>query len=213
MNRVEQIKICKECKHKASNLKQGIICGLTNDIQTFEVTCDQFEPVDQSFKEVAATIVHEDSFATHSGNYTEHHLDRSEPLKMVKSGANWFYWIAGLSLINSIMVYSGSNYSFILGLGFTQIVDGVVYELLGSSFSILGFVFNVIVIGIFVTFGFYANKFSKSAFIAGMIVYGLDALIFLLVGDWLGLGFHVFALFMIFKGFARLKEAKVALEQ
>lgn len=31
-----------------------------------------------------------------------------------------------------------------------------------------------------------------------MIIYGLDGLIFLAVGEYLGFGFHLFALFLIF---------------
>ena len=41
----------------------------------------------------------------------------------LKSGASWFYWIAGLSLINSISAASGSSWRFIVGLGITQIFD------------------------------------------------------------------------------------------
>ena len=37
----------------------------------------------------------------------------------LKSGASWFYWIAGLSLINSIAAVSGGSWRFILGLGIT----------------------------------------------------------------------------------------------
>jgi hypothetical protein len=35
----------------------------------------------------------------------------------------------------------------------------------------------------------------------GVSLYGLDGLISLLVHDWLGLGFHVFVVIMILKGF------------
>src|SRR5688572_28411552 len=41
----------------------------------------------------------------------------------LKSGASWFYWIAGLSIINSIAALSGAGWGFIVGLGVTQIVD------------------------------------------------------------------------------------------
>src|SRR5881394_752088 len=33
----------------------------------------------------------------------------------LKSGASWFYWIAALSLINSISAASGSSWRFIIG--------------------------------------------------------------------------------------------------
>ena len=39
------------------------------------------------------------------------------------SGANWFFWIAGLSLVNSLIILFSGEWSFIVGLGATQI-DG-----------------------------------------------------------------------------------------
>ena len=39
-----------------------------------------------------------------------------ETLAQLKSGANWFYWIAGLSLINSAIFVFGGNVNFIAGL-------------------------------------------------------------------------------------------------
>ena len=35
----------------------------------------------------------------------------------VKLGANWFYWIAALSVVNSIIVMAQGDWSFIVGLG------------------------------------------------------------------------------------------------
>jgi hypothetical protein len=41
----------------------------------------------------------------------------------VVNGAKWFYWIAGLSLVNSLVVVFGGNFHFVLGLGITSVVD------------------------------------------------------------------------------------------
>ena len=46
-------------------------------------------------------------------------------LAQLRSGANWFYWIAGLSVVNSLIFAFGGKVSFIAGLGLTQIVDGI----------------------------------------------------------------------------------------
>src|SRR6266516_3067348 len=43
--------------------------------------------------------------------------------KQLKGGGSWFYWIAGLTLVNAVMALSGSGTRFILGLGLTQIFD------------------------------------------------------------------------------------------
>src|SRR2546422_8687548 len=43
--------------------------------------------------------------------------------QLVRSGANWFIWIAGLSLVNSVLFVTGSHWSFFLGLAATQVSD------------------------------------------------------------------------------------------
>ncbi len=121
-----------------------------------------------------------------------------------KAGANWFFWIAGLSLINSVILLTGSEWSFIIGLGITQIIDSiglVLAEEVGIAGKIVALVFDVIAAGIFVLFGVFAKKRYTWAFVVGMILYAVDGLIFLLVMDWLSIGFHIFALFCIYGGF------------
>jgi hypothetical protein len=116
-----------------------------------------------------------------------------------RSGAGWFYWIAGLSVINSVILMSGGEWSFIFGLGMTQIVDAVASGL-GPTGVVLQFIINAFIVGVFVFFGYFARKHHKWAFLVGMGVYAVDGLIFVLAGDFLGVGFHVFALFLIFNG-------------
>ena len=42
-----------------------------------------------------------------------------------ESGAGWFYWIAGLTLVNTFGMLSGTNSRFALGLGVTLIADAL----------------------------------------------------------------------------------------
>lgn len=122
----------------------------------------------------------------------------------LKAGANWFFWIAGLSIINSVALFLGSQWGFIIGLGITRFIDAIglmIAEEVGGIGKIIALVLDVIVAGGFVLFGVFARKEYKWAFIIGMILYGLDGLLFLLVRDLLSMGFHVFALFCIYGGF------------
>ena len=127
-----------------------------------------------------------------------------------RSGASWFYWIAGLSVINSVIFFFGGNWNFFAGLGITQIVDVIIYQISPdegfSLIKIIGFVFNLIIAGIFLTCGVLANKFYSWAFIAGMIFYLLDGVLLLVIGAYLPAGFHLFALFMIFRGFSAARQ-------
>jgi len=130
----------------------------------------------------------------------------------IKSGASWFYWIAGLSLINSVVALSGSNWGFVLGLGITQVIDALA-KAVGSAGVAVAIVLDVIVAGVFVLFGVYANRKQSWSFLVGMVLYGLDGLLFLIGGDLLGLGFHTFALFCIFGGYSALRKLQEATPQ
>ena len=118
----------------------------------------------------------------------------------LKSGASWFYWIAGLSLVNSAIAMSGTQGGFILGLGITQIFDAISQSMEGGSKTVV-LLLDVVAAGIFALFGVFAHKRHTWAFVVGMILYALDGVIFFLFQEWIGLGFHVFALFCLFRGF------------
>jgi hypothetical protein len=128
------------------------------------------------------------------------------------SGANWFFWIAALSMINTVIILFDGKWSFLAGLGVTQFIDGMgiaLRESMGNTAVILSLFLDVIAASIFVVFGLLARKRQSWAFLVGMAVYGLDGLIFLMVQDWLSLAFHAFALYCIYKGLSannRLKQ-------
>lgn len=129
-------------------------------------------------------------------------------IKRHRGGASWFFWIAGLSLINSISHLSGSEWSFILGLGITQVIDGIsngikesVSEGSHGTITAISFILDLLVAGIFVLWGVLSRKGMRWAYIIGMVLFALDGLIFLAVGDIIGIGFHAFALICIFTGF------------
>jgi hypothetical protein len=116
-----------------------------------------------------------------------------------RSGANWFFWIAGLSAVNTGLHLSGSDTSFIVGLGVTQILDLIGRET-GSVGAAVSLILNAVVLGIFVLFGVFARKRNTWAFVLGMSIYALDAVIYVLGSDWLGVGFHALVLFFLWGG-------------
>lgn len=130
-----------------------------------------------------------------------------------KRGANWFYWIAALSLINSGAFMAGANFHFLAGLGITEIADGLVEFFIEqgapSAFKMLAIVFDLAVVIGFALAGYYANKLLRTAFIAGIGVYFIDALIVLLLGDYFMAAFHAFALFGLVRGFLACRQIKV----
>ncbi len=123
----------------------------------------------------------------------------------LKSGASWFYWIAGLSLINSISAFTGNTWRFIVGLGITQIFDGLAAEF-GGAGRVIVLLLDLLAAGVFILFGVFAHKRHTWAFIAGMILFGLDTVFFLISQDWIGVAFHAFVLYCLFRGFQGCRE-------
>lgn len=121
-----------------------------------------------------------------------------------KSGARWFFWIAGLSVITSIVSVSGAGFSFFLSLGTTQVIDafakGMATEL-GDSIRIAGLVLDIFVAGIFALIGWIAYKRQLWAFIVGMSLFAVDALILLAFQVWVSFIFHALVLFWMFRGY------------
>lgn len=127
--------------------------------------------------------------------------------RMIKGGASTFYWIAALSIINSFFVLTGGNWSFIIGLGITQFIDGIfigivqeIGENAALAIRIIGFVIDLFFAGIFIVFGVFARKQQKWAFVAGIVLYTLDSLLFLAIRDFIGFGFHILLLAGIISG-------------
>ncbi len=128
--------------------------------------------------------------------------------QQVKSGASWFYWIAGLSIINTLIANFGGEMTFIVGLGITQFVDGLFMAIFGDAVGMARTIgmavmvaFDLFFAGLFIFFGVKAAQGKRWAFLVGMFLYTLDSFIYFMVQDWFGFGFHVFALVMMFIGF------------
>ena len=121
--------------------------------------------------------------------------------KQLKGGGSWFYWIAGLSLVNSALALSGSGTRFILGLGITQLFDELAQGMGSGAGLAVAVVLDLLAAAVFVFFGVFANKRHTWSFIVGMALYALDGLIYLIAQEWLGIGFHAFVLFCLFRGF------------
>ena len=119
--------------------------------------------------------------------------------QLVKNGAGWFLAIAGLSIVNSVLTLGGTHFSFIFGLGITQIVDAIGRQS-GATGSTLGLIVNVFIAGLFVVFWNFARRGEKWAFLVGMALYAIDGLILLPFKDYLSAAFHAYALFRIYGG-------------
>ena len=130
-----------------------------------------------------------------------------QTVAQMKSGSSWFYWIAGLSLINSIIAFTGSDWRFLFGLGITQVFDAI-GQGIGNAGHAVALVLDLAVAGLFVFLGVFAGKGHLWAFIVGMVLFGLDGLLMVLATDWLGVAFHALVLYWLFRGLKACRELK-----
>jgi len=128
----------------------------------------------------------------------------AELTQSFKSGANWFYWIAGLTIVTSVIAFGGGGIRFLISLGITQIIDGVAQAIStegGGAARVVALVLSLLISGVFIIFGWLANQKMLWAYIVGMVLFGLDGLLSLVAQDWIGVIAHGVVLFFLFRGF------------
>jgi hypothetical protein len=148
--------------------------------------------------------------------YSTHSWSEANALEQrCKSGARWFFWIAGLTVVTSLFTLSGGGYAFFLSLGATQFIDGVAKGLsneFGEGVRVAGLVLDIVIAGIFALLGWFAYKRQLWAFLVGMAVFAVDALILLVAQVWISFLFHALVTYWIFRGY-QAGRALAALER
>lgn len=120
-----------------------------------------------------------------------------------KGGASWFYWIAALSLVNTALLFFGSDTTFGLGLGLTLFIDSFASGAAkGGSikWAAVGLTIDALIIGVVALFGVMAGKGKGWAFIVGGVLLLLDTLFVLSFQMWISVAIHAWAVFSIFSG-------------
>jgi len=125
----------------------------------------------------------------------------AQPDPIVESAARWFWWIAGLSLINTVLFHSGSDVSFVVGLAMTTLASVLFADNLPVAIALAA-----ITVGFYFAMGVYARRQKLWAFYVGLVIYVIDALIYVGVQDWMSVAFHALAAFFIIKGIGRVRE-------
>ena len=137
------------------------------------------------------------------GSMTES-VEQQQLERRRRIGARWFYWVAGVSLVNTVVALTGQHWRFIVGLGTTQVANGLAARP-GHGWA-PAILLDLLLIGGFVFLGYLALQRQHWAFPVGIGVYALDGLIFVAARHWVGLAFHVFVLIMICKGFQAARQ-------
>ena len=130
---------------------------------------------------------------------------QAETTAALHKGANWLFLIGGLSVVNTVSLISGSTWIFLGGLGVTELA-AVIAMRLGTTGQIVGLLINLWATAFFVVLGVFARKGQKWPFIIGMALYAADALVVLLLQQWIMILFHGFVFFRLYQGFSSCNE-------
>lgn len=129
-----------------------------------------------------------------------------------KSGANWFYFIAALSVAN-LLFPSVIPLIAVLGLAMVQMVTGYASSVSQGMSPSSALVVRILAIFIslaisagYVLAAYFSHKRLRLAFVAGLVFYALDALLMLLLGQITAAAFHLFGLYGIWRGLSALLE-------
>ena len=123
------------------------------------------------------------------------HVTRSSVLH----AADWFFWLAILSMINSLVVFYYQTPNTPVALGITQWIDGT-SGAFNAAMSTGELLTNILIAGVLAAFGLMARRGSDIAFVVGIFLYVVDSLLIIGLKDFFGFGVHLIALFFIVKG-------------
>src|SRR5687767_13737331 len=98
-------------------------------------------------------------------------------VREMQLGANWFYWVAILAVINSFLVYYFGIPSLFFGLGTTQYVDAQMVAAGPEAQRLTGLAVDLGIAGIIAAFGYLTRKGGDFAFILGMFLYVFDSVV------------------------------------
>jgi len=117
----------------------------------------------------------------------------------VLHGADWFFWIAILSVINSLVVYFYQTPNTPVALGLTQWLDGTNAGI-NSAMTPGWLTTNILIAAVLAMFGLLARRGNDLAFVVGIFLYIVDAMLIIGMKDFFGFGVHLIGLFFLCKG-------------
>lgn len=170
-----------------------------------------------------------------SESYVKARIALDNLRKSSAMGASWLYAIAAFSLINMLSSMARTSFVLVVGLGTTQVLDGMARN--SPVVMAVALPLNILIMGIYAALGYCARRQRMSwAFVAGMVMYSLDTIVILML--WLliyimprlahmqtanmniqfliMLGFHLYALRRIYQGYkanCKVNEIEIKLQQ
>ncbi len=126
------------------------------------------------------------------------------PGKRKFGGAHWFYWLGAASIANSLVVFFFNTPNSMAAFGITRWVDGTSGALTAEGvvppMLATALVINILIALGFAAFGYLASRGSDLAFVIGIFLYLVDAMLLIGLRDVFGFGFHMVGLYFLMRG-------------
>jgi hypothetical protein len=135
-------------------------------------------------------------------------LEATQPrildLRTAHAGANWFFWLAALSILNSLIVYYVGFGNLPFAFGITEWTDGTAgsftNQLWQNPPTTAALVINILIAIAFAGFGYLARRGNDAAWVIGVLLYVIDAMLSIGMRDFWGFSFHLVGFFFLFRG-------------
>jgi len=137
--------------------------------------------------------------------------DETKQRNSITNGVSWFLWIAILSSCNTIALIFHQNLHFVVGLGINYVLLGImegIQRASGANLIPIGFFLTFVVSGLFLWIWTKSKKENQKIYLTGLIIYGIDTIIFVFTKDWFSIAFHLFAFWVLFVGYRALLTIK-----
>jgi len=138
--------------------------------------------------------------------------DETKQRNSITNGVSWFLWIAILSSCNTIALIFHQNLHFVVGLGINYVLLGImegIQRASGANLIPIGFVLTFVISGLFLWIWTKSKKENQKIYLTGLIIYGIDTIIFIFTKDWFSIAFHLFAFWVLFVGYRALLTKKI----
>jgi hypothetical protein len=132
-------------------------------------------------------------------------LDRLRVEARMRAGADWFFWIAALALLEAYLNRSGIVTQGAFGLGMTGLVERATGPWTAPG-GAMPFLAELVLPVFYVLLGVLARRGRRWAFAAGMGAYAVDAALVLAAAQMVGLALHLVVLGLLGAGFVAARQ-------
>lgn len=132
-------------------------------------------------------------------------LDRLRVEARMRAGADWFFWIAALALLEAYLGRSGVVTEGAFGLGMTGLVERTAAPWTAAA-QPMPLLAELVLPLFYVLLGLLARRGRRWAFAAGIGVYAVDAALVLLAAALVGLALHLVVLGLLAMGFVAARQ-------